>query len=188
VRAYLILLALVGIQRIGELVVSERNARRVLARGGVEVGQRHFRVMKPLHAVFLIACAAEVVWLHRPFVAWIGVPMLGLAAVAQALRFWSLHALGERWNARVIVTPGQAVVERGPYLFVRHPNYLAVVIEGVAIPMIHGAWITAVVFTVLNAGLLAVRIGCEERALADHCPGASGLGRLPRFLPRLERS
>lgn len=185
--AYLVFLALVGAQRLGELAISERNARWALAHGGVEAGQGHFRFMKLLHGAFLVACAAEVLLLKRPFVPALGVPMFGLALAAQGLRVWTLRTLGPRWNARVIVVPGAPVVESGPYRYVRHPNYLAVAVEGVAIPLIHGAWITAVVFSVLDAGLLAVRIRCEERALALHGRDAAHLDGRPRFVPRLGR-
>lgn len=182
--AYLVFLALVGVQRLGELVISERNARWALARGGVEVGRGHFRLMKLLHGGFLVACAAEVVLLHRPFVPALALPMLVLALAAQGVRLWTLRTLGPRWNARVIVLPGEPVVDAGPYRYVRHPNYLAVAVEGVAIPLVGGAWLTAAVFSALNAGLLAVRIRCEERALQRSCPGAARLDALPRFLPR----
>jgi methyltransferase len=188
VTAYLVFLALVGAQRLSELVISERNARRALARGGVELGRAHFRFMKLLHGAFLFACAAEVVYARRPFVPALGVPMLVLALAAQGVRLWTLRTLGPRWNARVIVMPGAPVVDSGPYRYVRHPNYLAVAVEGVAIPLVHSAWITALVFSVLNAGLLAVRIHCEERALGLHCRGAQQLAGLPRFLPRLGRA
>ena len=185
VTAYLLFLALVGAQRMGELVVSQRNTRWALARGGVELGQGHFRLMKLLHGAFLFACAAEVVLLQRPIVPLLAVPMLALALAAQGVRLWTMRALGPYWNARVIVLPGAPVVAAGPYRYVRHPNYLAVIVEGLAIPLMHGAWLTAAVFSVLNAALLAVRIHCEERALELHCPNAEHLDALPRFLPRL---
>jgi methyltransferase len=92
--------------------------------------------------------------------------MLALVVASQALRWWCIATLGRRWNTRVIVVPGMPPVRSGPYQFLRHPNYVAVVVEGVALPLVHAAWITAVVFTVLNAALLAVRIRVEDAALA----------------------
>jgi methyltransferase len=92
--------------------------------------------------------------------------MLALFAAAQALRWWCVSTLGPRWNTRVIVVPGLPLVTGGPYRWLRHPNYVAVVAEGVALPMIHTAWVTAALFTLLNAALLTVRIRCENRALA----------------------
>ncbi len=92
--------------------------------------------------------------------------MLALVLASQALRWWCIVTLGRRWNTRVIIVPGLAPVRSGPYRFLPHPNYVAVVVEGVALPMVHGAWLTALAFTVLNAGLLTVRIRTENAALA----------------------
>ncbi len=183
VRLYLAFLALVAAERGIELAVSRRNAARALARGGIEVGERHFAAMRLLHGIFLVACAAEVVWLRRPFIPALGVPMLVLVLAAQALRWWAVATLGSRWNVRVIVVPGEPAIATGPYRWLRHPNYLAVVVEGFALPLVHGAWLTAVVFSALDAWLLAIRIRAEERALADHCDYAERLGGRRRFLP-----
>ena len=180
---YLAFLALLALERLVELHISRRNAARAFARGGVEVGQRHFRVMKLLHGAFLGACAVEVLLLQRPFVPALGWPMLGLALGAQALRYWAIASLGPHWNVRVIVVPGARAVTSGPYRWLRHPNYLAVAIEGVAVPLIHSAWWTALGFSAANAALLAVRIRCEERALAEHCDYDARLGGRRRFLP-----
>ncbi len=184
VALYLGLLGALGLERLYELRLSARNAEQALSLGGVEFGRAHFRVMALLHGTFLAACAAEVVLFQRPFVAWLGAPMLALAIAAQALRYWAIRTLGPRWNVRVIVVPGAPVVTGGPYRFLRHPNYVAVIVEGFAIPLIHGAWLTALVFSVANAALLAVRIRCEERALAAHCDYDARLGAAPRFVPR----
>jgi len=181
--AYLLLLGALGAERLFELRLSARHAAWALARGGVEEGRRHFAFMKGLHTAFLFACAAEVVLLRRPFVPALGWPMLALALAAQALRYWAVRSLGPHWNVRVIVVPGAAAVTRGPYRFLRHPNYLAVVIEGFAVPLIHGAWCTAVAFSLVNAALLAVRIRCEERALAQHSDYAARFAGAPRFWP-----
>jgi methyltransferase len=97
--------------------------------------------------------------------------MLGVALAAQAIRYWVIFTLGKRWNVRVIVVPGLPVVSSGPYRYLKHPNYLAVVLEGFAVPLIHTAWITAVAFTLLNAWMLSVRLRCENEALATHCEG-----------------
>ena len=180
---YLLLLSLVGVERLVELAISRRNAARALARGGIEAGQRHFLFMKVLHAGFLVACATEVLLLRRPFVAALGVPMLVLALASQALRYWAVLTLGGSWNVRVIVVPGDLAVTAGPYRYLRHPNYVAVIAEGVALPLVHTAYLTAVGFTLLNAALLAVRIRCEERALTEHCAYAERLGDRPRLLP-----
>jgi methyltransferase len=180
---YLGFLAGLGAERLFELRTSRRHAAWALERGGLEFGQRHFRVMKLLHAGFLAACAIEVVVLRRPFEPALGLPMLALALGAQALRYWAIASLGPYWNVRVIVVPGAPAVRRGPYRLLRHPNYLAVAIEGFAIPLVHGAWITAAVFSAANAALLVVRIRCEEAALAAHCDYRTRLGTTRRFLP-----
>lgn len=164
--AFTVLVALVGLERVAELVVSVRNAAWSKERGGVESGLGHFPFMVVLHTGLLVGALVEA-WVRRPDVpsalAW---SMLGLVVASQALRWWCIGTLGRRWNTRVIVVPGLPPVTGGPYRLMRHPNYVAVVVEGIALPLVHAAWITALVFTVLNAGLLAVRIRVEDRALA----------------------
>lgn len=159
------LIALVGLERLAELVVSSRNAAWSLRRGGVESGQRHYRVMVLLHTGLLVGALAEV-WLRRPDAIPVlaGLMLLAVAA-SQALRWWCISTLGHRWNTRVIVVPGLPLVTGGPYRWLSHPNYVAVVVEGIALPLVHTAWVTAVVFTVANAALLTVRIRVENAAL-----------------------
>jgi methyltransferase len=176
-------LALLVGERMLELRISARHARLAFERGGVEVGARHFGVMRALHTAFFAGCALEVWALDRPFLPALALPMLGLALAAQALRWWAVISLGPAWNVRVIVVPGAPLVTRGPYRYLRHPNYLAVVLEGIAVPLIHTAWLTASTFSLANAALLAVRIRSEERALARLGDGAEQLARRPRFLP-----
>ena len=164
---YTALVLATGAERIAELIVSSRNARWSFARGGVEYGRRHFPPMVALHTGLLLACLAEVWLLGRPFLPWLGWPMLVLVLASQALRWWCIGTLGPRWNTRVIVVPGLPLVARGPYRWLHHPNYVAVAVEGFALPLVHTAWITAIAFTVLNAVLLlAYRLPCENRALA----------------------
>lgn len=168
---YLALLAATAVERLAELVVSTRNARWAFARGGVEHGRRHFPPMVVLHTALLLGCALEVTLADRPFLPWLGWPALAVAMGCQALRWWCIASLGPRWNTRVIVVPGLPLVTRGPYRWLRHPNYVAVVLEGIALPLVHTAWLTAVVFTLLNAWLLAgARIPTEERALRAAAP------------------
>ena len=165
---YLALILATGAERIVEMVISTRHARWAFARGGIEYGQKHFPWMVALHTALLLGAFAEVVLLDRPFLPWLGWPMLAIVLLCQAGRYWVIWALGHQWNTRVIVVPGLGRVERGPYRYrwLPHPNYLIVVIEGIALPLVHTAWITAIVFTVLNAILLArFRIPTEDRAL-----------------------
>ena len=166
---YVALVLATGVERLIELVISKRNAAHSFARGGVEHGKGHFPFMVVLHTGLLLACIAEVVLLDRPFIGALGWPMLVIALLCQAGRFWVIASLGRQWNTRVIVVPGAERVRRGPYRFawLRHPNYWIVAIEGIALPLVHSAYLTALVFTVLNAVLLlAFRIPAENRALA----------------------
>jgi methyltransferase len=162
---YTALILLFGLERLAELVVSKRNAAWSFARGGVESGQGHFPPMVVLHTGLLVGALAEVWLADPPFLPWLGWPMLALLVASQGLRWWCIGTLGKQWNTRVIVVPGLPLVRRGPYRLMSHPNYVAVVVEGVALPLVHTAWVTAVVFTVANAALLRVRLRAETRAL-----------------------
>jgi methyltransferase len=162
---FVVLLLAVGAERVAELVVSERNRRWSLAQGGVESGAGHYPPMVLLHTGLLVGALVEVLVADRPFYGWLGWPMLAFALGAQALRWWCIVTLGRQWCTRVVVVPGLGTVTGGPYRFLRHPNYVAVVVEGFALPLVHTAWVTAAVFTVLNAALLRVRIRTEEQAL-----------------------
>jgi methyltransferase len=181
VALYLAFLALLYLERLIELIVSHRNSRLALAAGGVESGRGQYAVMVAVHAVFPLACAIEVLALHRPFPGVLGFLSLAVALAAQGLRWWAAAALGPRWNTRVIVVPGARPVTGGPYRYVRHPNYAGVMLEAVSVPLIHGAWISAVVFAAANAALLALRIPAEERALGEEYSRA--FAALPRFVP-----
>ena len=163
---YVLLVAAVAAERLAELVVAQRNLAWSRARGGVEFGAGHYPVMVVLHTSLLVGCLAEVYLLHRPFLPWLGWPMLALVVAAQVLRWWCITTLGRQWNTRVVVIPGADRISGGPYRLLPHPNYVAVVAEGIALPLVHTAWITALVFTALNAALLKARIATENAALA----------------------
>ena len=162
----LLLIAAVAVERVAELVVSQRNLAWSRARGGVEFGAGHYPAMVVLHTGLLVGCVVEVYALHRPFVGWLGWPMLAVVIAAQGLRWWCIATLGRQWNTRVVVVPGAPRVTGGPYRYISHPNYVAVVAEGIALPLVHSAWLTAAVFTALNAALLRTRISTENAALA----------------------
>ena len=163
---YSLLVLAVGLERLAELIVALRNAQWSFARGGREYGAGHYPVMVVLHTGLLVGCVVEVWLADRPFLPWLGWPMLTLALASQALRWWCIQTLGPRWNTRIIVVPDLPLVADGPYRWFRHPNYVAVVVEGLALPLVHTAWLTALVFTVANAALLTVRIRAENAALA----------------------
>ncbi|MDG9717240.1 isoprenylcysteine carboxyl methyltransferase family protein [Streptomyces sp. DH24] len=167
---YTLLILAVAAERVAELLVARRNAAWTLARAGVEHGRSHYPVMVVLHTGLLACCLLEPVLAHRPFLPALGWPMLALVLLAQALRWWCITTLGPYWNTRVIVVPGARLVGAGPYRFLRHPNYAAVVVEIAALPLVHSAWLSATAFTMANAMLLAVRIRCENTALAQADP------------------
>ncbi|MEV6315705.1 isoprenylcysteine carboxyl methyltransferase family protein [Streptomyces sp. NPDC051776] len=163
---YTVLVLAVAAERLAELVLARRNARWSLANGGSESGRSHYPAMVLLHTGLLTGCLVEV-WVGAPeFMPAVGWSMLGVVVAAQALRWWCIATLGRQWNTRVIVVPDLPLVTGGPYGWLRHPNYVAVAAEGTALPLVHGAWVTAVVFTLCNTLLLSTRIRCEEAALS----------------------
>ncbi|MER6777961.1 MULTISPECIES: isoprenylcysteine carboxylmethyltransferase family protein [unclassified Streptomyces] len=167
---YLLLVGLVALERIAELATARRNTRRSRSRGAIEYGRGHYPAMVALHTALLLGCVVEPLVADRPFLPALGWPALALVIAAQGLRWWCIATLGPQWNTRVLVVPGRPLVAAGPYRLLRHPNYVAVVVEGAALPLVHTAWVTAAAFTVLNLVLLGVRIRCEEDALAHAAP------------------
>jgi methyltransferase len=171
VKVYYVVLALIGAERLAELWLSRRNARKAFARGGVERGS--FLPMALVHALFFPACAIEASGFH---------PAIAASVVlTQALRWWAVFSLGDRWNVRVIVVPGEPPVRTGPYRFLRHPNYLAVAVEMLCVPLAHGAFICAVLFSAANLALLRVRVRIEEQALGPSWERE--FSGVPRFVP-----
>jgi methyltransferase len=168
--AYVALVLLVVVVRFVELGVAQRNLAWARARGGVEYGAGHYPVMVALHTALLAGCLVELVVADRPFLPWLGWPMLAVLLAAHALRWWCITSLGRQWNTRVVVVPDLPLSSRGPYRWLRHPNYVAVVAEGVALPLVYTNWVTALLFTVANLALLRVRIRVEEAALATAPP------------------
>jgi methyltransferase len=153
------LLAFVTLQRLVELPLAQANTRRLLAAGGHEVGAGHYPLIVALHAAWLIT----LWWLApgRP----IDIPFLLLFLLIEAGRVWVLRTLGNRWTTRIIVVPGEELVATGPYRFVSHPNYLVVVGEIAVLPLVFGLWDLAIIFSLLNAVILTVRIRAENNAL-----------------------
>lgn len=156
---------LVVAQRLVEVRLSRRNERRMRARGAIEYGRAHYPAMVALHASWLAATLVEGL-LRGPEIPALWYVPLAVFLLVQPLRYWAISSLGDNWNVRVLVVPGERPVRRGPYRYLSHPNYLVVAVEIAAFPLIFGAWATALVFTLLNAAFLYVRIREEERALA----------------------
>jgi len=180
---FLLLVAAVAGARLLELRLAERNRRALQARGGIEAGASHYPWMVALHALFLACAPLEVLVLRRPFRPLLAAAMLALLLAAMTLRYAAIRALGERWTTRILVVPGLAPVTAGPYRWLRHPNYLAVGLEILALPLVHGAWLTAALFSGLNLLLLRTRIRAEERALGELSPYGASFASTPRFLP-----
>jgi methyltransferase len=166
VSAYLLLIGLVILQRLAELAISKQHEIRLRARGAVEVGRGHYPWLVAMHTAFFVVLLLEIMLLSRRPAAWWWLPFIAFL-LAQALRIWSMVSLGERWTTRLLILPGTAPVHRGPYRYFRHPNYLVIIVELASLPLISQAYLTAAVFTILNAVLLSIRIPIEERALAQ---------------------
>lgn len=149
-----------------ELRYSRRNERRLRAKGAVERGRGHYPAMVAIHALWLASTLVEGLLRGPEIPAWWPLPF-ALFLLVQPLRYWAILALGENWNVRVLVVPGRKLVRSGPYRYVPHPNYVVVAVEVLTLPLVFGAWTTALVFSVLNAVFLYVRIRVENRALKE---------------------
>lgn len=182
---FIALVVLVAGQRLWELGRSRRNEARLKAMGGREHARGQMPWMRALHAAWLVAMPLEVVIFHRPFDAPIAAIAFAVFVCGQALRLAAMSALGDRWNVRIITLPHAPVVDGGIFRFLRHPNYLGVILEIAALPMIHGAWMTAVLFSLANGALLVVRIRAEECALRHDNDYERDLGDRPRWVPRI---
>jgi methyltransferase len=163
---YALVVAAIAVERLIEVRVADRNRAVSMSRGGIEFGSGHYPAMVLLHSALLVGCLAEPILLHRNFIPLLGWPMLAIVAAAQALRWWCITTLGYQWNTRVIVIPGAPRIAGGPYRWIPHPNYVAVIAEGLALPLVHTGWITALLFSALNAWLLSTRVKVEDAALA----------------------
>lgn len=181
--AYLAVVAAEAGSRMVELAVSARNERRLRERGAVEHGRGHHPWMVALHAGFFAACLLEPALLDRPFAGPWAWPLAALLAAAMALRVWTIRSLRGRWCTRVLILPGVPAETGGPYRFLAHPNYLAVRIELLALPLLHGAWLTALAFGILNQLLLRARIRVEEAALRAHSDWDVRFRRSPQAPP-----
>lgn len=164
--AFVALVALVGAQRLVELRRSAKNERWLRAAGAVEAAPRQMPVMRALHAAWLICAVLEVLLVPRDPSLYVAIAGGVVFAIGQALRLAAMHALGPRWNVKVLVLPGAPPIRSGIFRYLRHPNYVGVTLEIAALPMIGGAWMTAIAFTVANGALLVSRILAEEEALA----------------------
>jgi methyltransferase len=182
------LVATVAIQRLLEVIYSRRNERILFEQGGREHAAGQLRPMKLLHTAWLMSAVAEVWLLAPPFRPWLAIAALAIFALGQTCRLLAMRALGHRWTIRVITLPATPPVAGGVYRWLRHPNYLGVILEIAALPLVHGAVYTSVLFSVANLLLLTWRIRAEEAALAIDNAYFDNLGTQPRLIPRTSRS
>ncbi len=174
------LVAAIALQRLTELGRSRRNEARIRALGGCEHAPGHFAAMRALHAAWLVSMLLEVAVLRRPFLPVLAGPAAVVFLAGQVLRYSAISALGERWTVRIFTLPGRPRVRHGIYRWLRHPNYVGVILEIAAVPLLHGAFLTSLAFTLANAVVLAVRVPAEEAALraSDGPRAPSAAGRL----------
>jgi len=166
-------------ERMGELILAQRNARWMKQQGGYEIGRSHYPLFIVLHVFFLISLWIEAQsppdWWFIPF---------GVFLLAQLLRFWVIRTLGKYWNTRIWVVPGQPIQKQGPYRYIRHPNYVVVIIELLTLPLVFQAYFTALWTTLLNAYLLfKIRIPMEEEALSQMSNYQESMNAKGRLLP-----
>lgn len=181
---FLVLVAAVGACRLVELRLSRRHQRALAAGGAAPLPEPVFPAMVALHTGILAAAVIETLLLARPFVVGLAIPAVALVLLGNALRFWVIATLGVQWNVRVVAsTPALGVVTRGPYRFVRHPNYVAVFVELTALPLVHGAYLTAIAGALLHAAILRRRVGLEESVLMADESYRRAFDRKPRFIP-----
>jgi methyltransferase len=180
---FTVLVSLVALQRLAELRVSRRNERALRARGASEHAPEQMPYMVAVHTGWLVAMLIEVWWLGVRVRGWVALLAFAVFLVGQALRIAAMRALGGRWTVRVLTLP-EPPVTGGVFRHVRHPNYLGVVLEIAALPLVHGAYLTALVFSIANAILLTFRIRAEERALAESSDYDERFRGRPRMVPR----
>ena len=183
--AYLGLLAATGAGRLAEMRLSRRNQQRLLSRGASRVSEPHFRWMVALHAGVLIGAGVEVIVFHRPLIPALAIPMAVFFLLSNGLRWWVIRTLRGHWNVQVMDSARLGVVTAGPYRWIRHPNYVAVFVELIALPLIYTAWITALCAALCNVWVLHERLAVEDAVLLADPAYRAAMGGKPRFLPRL---
>lgn len=161
---FTVIIAIVILQRLIELVIARRNEKWMLHQGAFEAGARHYPLMVMMHIAFFLSLLLEISIGDRTLSSfWL--VLLTLFLIAQVARIWCLASLGKFWNTKIIILPGADVVKKGPYRFIRHPNYVIVTIELLVLPLLFSAYFTAIIFSLLNLWMLSVRIPAEEKAL-----------------------
>jgi methyltransferase len=185
--AYISLLVLVGIERLIELRVSRRNQRRMAEQGVRKIVEPHFPWLVAFHTVVLVSAGLEVLLLHRPFIPALAIPMTAVFVLSNLLRWWVIRLLAELWNVQIMESSRIRIVTSGPYRWIRHPNYVGVVMEVFSLPLIHTAWVTALVGTALYMEVLRRRVRMEDSVLLADPAYRLAMGDKPRFFPRVFR-
>lgn len=181
---FYIFTSIVIIQRLLEMVIARRNEKWMKAQGAIEFGRIHYQFLVMMHILFFLVFFFEKIAFSRelsPFWSLLG----SLFIMAQLIRVWAISSLGRYWNTKIIVLPNVDVVRKGPYRYIKHPNYLVVFIELLVVPLMFGAYITAIMFTILNVMMLSIRIPAEEKALRELTEYEGSFGNCNRFLPKL---
>ena len=161
-----IVISIVILQRLVELIIAKRNEKWMRGQGAYEAGAAHYPVMVSMHIAFFIVLLAEVFLFERALSP-VWILFLAIFLTAQAARIWCLTSLGKYWNTKIIILPGADVVRKGPYKWVRHPNYVIVATELLVLPILFSAYFTAIIFSLLNVWMMSVRIPTEEKALKE---------------------
>jgi methyltransferase len=184
-RLFLGFIGLLALQRLAELRLSHKNEAWMASNGGVEHEPGTFKIMKLVHFGWFLAMVAEVHALRRPFIPWLAGIALLITAAGQSLRYTAIRALGRRWSVRIFSLPNVPPIQNGIYRHIRHPNYLGVALEILAVPLLHSAYLTSVFGSLANILILSSRIRDEEGALMENCSSANTLNGTPRFIPDL---
>lgn len=184
---FMIFILLVILQRLVEVGIARRNEKWMKINGAIEIGKEHYKYIVAIHVLYFVSLIIEVTYFQKEMSS-IWPVFLLFFTVAQALRVWSLLSLGRFWNTKIIILPNVSIISKGPYKFIRHPNYLVVVIEILVIPLIFNAFWTAIVFSILNIVVLSIRISAEESALMRETNYKSIFYRRSRFVPTKQRS
>lgn len=182
---FYIFLFIIILQRLTELFIAKRNEAHIKTMGGAEHGQKHYPLIVAVHMLFLLSLMAEVLMFNKEITP-LWMVILPIIAITQIIRYWAVFSLGVYWNTKIIIVPNIEVVAKGPYKFMRHPNYLVVAVEILLLPVLFQAYATAILFTVLNAAVLAIRIPAEEKALLQNTDYEGSFMTKNRFFPRKE--
>lgn len=183
---FYVLFAVIAIQRMVELVIAKRNEKWMKEKGAREYGQRHYKLMVSIHLLFFLSLLAEEVFFKRPLSDY-WIVLFCLFLITQAGRVWVIASLGKYWNTKIIVLPQAEVVAKGPYKFIKHPNYFIVTVELIVIPLMFNAYWTLFIFALLNQFILSVRIPLEEKALKETTNYQAVHQGKKRFLPVMKK-